>query len=459
MGLTAEMGRFVAALRFETLPPQAVATVRLGFTDCLAVMVTGWNQPVTRTAARGLGLAHEGAATPIAGLRAGAPDRALIYGVAAHAIDYDDTGLAGHPSAILVPAIVSEAIESGADGRAMIAAYVAGYELWAEMSRRDPDQHHRKGWHPTAMFGTIAAAGAVSVLRGHDAAMATRSIGIAASLAGGIVGNFGSMTKPYQVGRAAQSGLLAARLAEAGLTSTPAAIEDDLGFLRAISPHGKVDITSPAALGRDWAILTSGINIKLYPVCYAIHRALDALIDLRNRTPVAAADIAAIELDIGVTQAEILRVHRPTNGLDAKISGEFAMAAAIVAGACGHGQLTDAFVNRADVQELIGKVRMRPIAEKDPLEPAHSPFDRVTLRLRDGRVLTSEAVTRPRGHFQRGVESAKLWEKFADCTQPTLGERGARALFDAIQRLEGLQSVADFALFPSPSGKRAVNAA
>ena len=86
---------------------------------------------------------------------------------------YDDTGLAGHPSAILVPTILSEAAETGANGRAMIAAYVAGYELWAEMMRRDPDQHHRKGWHPTAMFGTIAAAGAVSSLRGHDAAMAT----------------------------------------------------------------------------------------------------------------------------------------------------------------------------------------------------------------------------------------------------------------------------------------------
>jgi len=456
MGLTADMGRFVAELRYDTLPADAVKTVRLGFTDCIACMITGWNEPVTRTAARGLGIVHDGA-SPIANLQAPAPERALVYGVASHAIDYDDTGLAGHPSAILVPTILAEAAESGADGRAMVTAYVAGYELWAETTRRDDDQHHRKGWHPTAMFGTIAAAGAVSSLRGHDAAMATRTIGVAASLAGGIVGNFGSMTKPYQVGRAAQSGLLAARLAEAGLTSTDTAIEDDLGFLRAISPKGQVDTKSPANFGKDWGILRAGINIKLYPVCYAVHRAIDAVIDMRKTKPVKPDEIEAIELEIGETQAEILRVHRPTNGLDAKISGEFAMASAIVAGACGNAELTDAFVNRPDVQDLIRKVRVVTTSERDDHEPAHSPFDRVTLHLRGGTTLTTEPVARPRGHFQRGVETEAMWAKFEDCVKPTLGERGTRTLFDAIQGLDRMTSVDGFGIFPP--ARRAASAA
>ncbi len=457
MGLTREMGQFLATLRYDALPPQSIETVRLGFTDCIACLITGWNQPVTRTAARGLGIVHDGANTPLHALKAAAQDRALLYGVASHAIDYDDTGMAGHPSAILVPTILAEAAESGSDGRKMITAYVGGYEIWSEMTRREPDQLHRKGWHPTAMLGTIAAAAAVSVLRGHDAEMATRTLGVAASLAGGIVGNFGSMTKPYQVGRAAQTGLLAARLAEAGLTSTDTAIEDDLGFLRAVSPNGAVDLTAPSMLGKEWGILRTGINIKLYPVCYAIHRALDAVIDMRAKSPVKPEEVDAIELEIGQTQAEILRVHRPTNGLDAKISGEFAMASAIVAGACGNAELTDAFVNRRDVQDLIGKVRFHTTSERDKLEPAHSPFDRVSLVLKDGRKLTTEAVTRPRGHFERGVEADKMWVKFEDCAKPTLGEHGARNLFDTIQNLERLGSVADFGVFPSVN--RTVNAA
>jgi 2-methylcitrate dehydratase PrpD len=133
------------------------------------------------------------------------------------------------------------------------------------------------------------------------------------------------------------------------------------------------------------------------------------------------------------------------------------MASAIVAGACGNSELTDAFVNRRDVQDLIGKVRIVTTPEKDAHEPAHSPFDRVSLVLKNGSRLTTEAVTRPRGHFQRGVEPEKMWVKFEDCTRPVLGERGARTLFDTIQNLERLGSVADFGIFPS--AKRAVNAA
>ena len=109
---------------------------------------------------------------PLDGIRA-APPSALVYGVAAHALDYDDTALSGHPSAILVPAILAEANVTGADGRAMITAYAAGYEVWADPIRRDQNQHHRKGWHPSAMFGTIAAACASAVLRKLDAERAT----------------------------------------------------------------------------------------------------------------------------------------------------------------------------------------------------------------------------------------------------------------------------------------------
>jgi 2-methylcitrate dehydratase PrpD len=188
-----------------------------------------------------------------------------------------------------------------------------------------------------------------------------------------------------------------------------------------------------------------------------VHRAIDAVIDMRKLKPVKAEDVEAIDLEIGETQAEILRVHRPTNGLDAKISGEFAMASAIVAGACGNAELTDAFVNRPDVQDLIRKVRIVTTPERDDHEPAHSPFDRVTLHVRGGNKLTTEAVKRPRGHFQRGVETEAMWMKFEDCVKPTLGERGTRTLFDAIQGLDRMSSTDGFGIFPA--SKRSASAA
>src|SRR5215510_4159237 len=351
MGLTQEIGEFVSGARFAGLPPDCIGTVCLGFTDCVAVMVAGWGETVSQIAARHFGNAPaHGSNRPLHGVRAEAPERALIYAVAAHALDYDDTALHGHPSAILV----------------------------------------------SAMFGALAAAAASASLRRLKPAQASQAVAVAASLAGGIVANFGSMTKPLQVGRAAQSGLMATRLVAAGMTASPDAIEDDIGFLRAISPHGAVDTSSEAKLGQEWAILRHGLNVKLYPVCYAAHRALDAVIELREQHRFRPDAIDAVTLEIGETQSRILRIHRPQNAFEAKICGEFAATAAVIAGRCGRAELTDEFVRRADVQGFLPKVAIVPVDGKDPDEPALAPFDRVRLRLRDGREIVSDPVFQAR---------------------------------------------------------------
>ncbi len=157
MGLTREIGEFIAGMRFERVPAGAVETVARGFTDCVGVMLAGLAEPVASVVAKSVGLAGPvGRVADFGETGLAAPDLALIYGAAAHALDYDDTGLNGHPSAVLVPAILAEAQEVAADGKAMIAAYVAGYEVWAELVGREPDSLHQKGWHPSAVYGTLA---------------------------------------------------------------------------------------------------------------------------------------------------------------------------------------------------------------------------------------------------------------------------------------------------------------
>jgi 2-methylcitrate dehydratase PrpD len=446
MGLTSEIGEFVSSVRFDKLPPECIKTVCTGFTDCVAVIMPGWVEPVSQIAAKSYGKAIHLSNRPLQGVRASAPDLALIYATAAHALDYDDTGLAGHPSAILVSAILAEASETAADGKAMIAAYVAGYETWAELVRRDNDQLHAKGWHPTCMFGALAAAAASASLRRLNATQASQAVAMAASFAGGIVGNFGTMTKPLQVGRAAQSGLLATRLVEAGMTSGTTAIEDDVGFLRAVSPKGEVDITSPAALGKDWAILHHGVNVKLYPMCYCAHRVLDAAIDMQAQRHLDPNDIQTVTLELGDTETKILRHHRPKTGLEAKFSGEFAAAAAVIAGQCGRAELTDGFVQRTDVQGFIPKVRITSTTDKDPEEPAHSPFNRVRMLLRNGQEIVSEPVARARGHFKRPVDRDRLWRKFSDCASHALDSGEAQTLFDMLQDMPQLKSASDLGL-------------
>jgi 2-methylcitrate dehydratase PrpD len=444
MGLTREIGEFVAGMRFERVPTGAIDTVCRGFTDCVGVMLAGLSEPVVTVVAKSVGpsepvarLADFGAA------RVRAPDLALIYGTAAHALDYDDTGLNGHPSAVLVPVILAEAQDVGADGKAMIAAYVTGYEIWAELADREPDSLHQKGWHPSAMYGTLAAAGASAVLRRLDAERATRAIGIAASLAGGVVANFGSMTKPFHLGRTAQSGLNAVRLAQAGMTASIDAVEHELGFLRAVSPRGAVDIARPAQLGRRWLIEKFGINVKLYPMCFGAHRILDAMVDVCAAHKLSARDIAGVDAELSENSSKVLRNHRPQTALEAKFSGEFAMAAAAIAGSCGAGEVSDAFVARSDVQDFFRKVRIHPLTDKDPEEPTRSPFDRVRVTLSDGRVVESDPVYEPRGHFKRGVERDVLWRKFAQCADGAVDRARARALFDALQNLPRLANISD----------------
>ncbi len=442
MGLTADIGTFVAGLRYEQVPAGAGPIVCRGFTDCVGVLLAGLAEPVTAIAAKSVG--YEGPLAALAGFDAaglGAPDLALIYGTAGHALDYDDTGLNGHPSAVLVPAILAEARDAGADGRAMIAAYVAGYEIWAEFVARERGSLHQKGWHPSAVYGTVAAAGASAVLRRLDAETAARAIGIAASLAAGVVSNFGSMTKPFHLGRTAQSALLATRLAQAGLTAAGDAIEHDLGFLRALSPRGDVDTTSPARFGEPWRILQFGINVKLYPMCFGAHRILDAMIDTCRAHRIDAGEIVAVDVELAENSMKVLRNDRPRTALEAKFSAQFALASAAIAGRCSGAEVATPFVQRRDVQDFFGKVRIHPVTDKDPEEPTRSPFDRVTLTLTDGRTLVSEPVQYPRGHHRRGIERDVLWQKFSDCAAAVVDPGRALALFEALQDLPHLRGM------------------
>jgi len=165
MPLTRDLGRFVAGLTFEKLPQEAVATARTGIIDTIATMIAGAHDPAPELLRKGLAPASGPAGLCFSGDTAAAPEAAWINGTAGHALDYDDVGCRGHVSTVLLPAILAEAETLGLGGREMFAAYVAGYQTWAELSRRDPGHHHRKGWHPTGIFGAIGAGAARAALR------------------------------------------------------------------------------------------------------------------------------------------------------------------------------------------------------------------------------------------------------------------------------------------------------
>jgi 2-methylcitrate dehydratase PrpD len=440
MALTEDLGRFVADLSFERLPKDAIEVARTGFIDCIATMIAGAGDPAPQLLRRALHPTDGEATLYFTGERSPAPEAAWINGTAGHALDYDDVAsLRGHPSTVLVPAIIAEGEALGASGRSMLAAYVAGYETWAELAWRDPGHHHRKGWHPTGIFGPIAAAAACASLRRLDADGSTRALALAASQSSGTMANFGTMTKPFHAGRSAHSGVMSARLAEIGFTASPDALEHPQGFLSAVSPAGEVDRESPRR-GSDWWITKYRLGIKKYPACYCTHRALDAMLELLARHPLKPEQIERITVSLSDTHALILRNHEPQTGLAAKFSIEFAMSAAVIGRRAGLAEYTDDFVRRSDVQKLMRRVGIETNQNYDPDVSGASAYDQVSVDLVGGGSIESERVARAKGHADRPLTDAELFEKFRTCLDAGGARIASEVLFDRLRRLEDLSA-------------------
>ena len=437
MALTRDLGQFVSDLSPNRVPDAAAAIARTGFIDCIGVMFAGREEEPTRLLQEVLQPAPGPATLYFSDRTAGAPEAAWINGVAAHALDYDDVALRGHPSTVLVPAILAEAETLDVTGRDMIVAFVAGYEVWAELGRRESGYHHGKGWHPTGIFGAIAAAAACAHLRRLDPAQTAQAIALGASQSAGLMANFGTMTKPFHAGKSAHAGVMAARLAAAGFTASMDALEHPQGFLAAVSPEGKVDRDSKATgLGETWRIMTSGLAVKKFPTCYCTHRAIDGMLDLVREHDVKPGDVAGVTVTLSDNFATILRNHLPQTGLAAKFSIEFAMACALIARRVGLGELTDDFVRRPDVQAMMPRVSVQISSEPDPGYPGAALTDRVTIDLRTGGTLVGEKVHRARGHIDNPLTEQDLFTKFEDCLTVGGSAVPAQIMFDRLTGME-----------------------
>src|SRR6478752_1750475 len=393
-GLTAEGGRFLSEIKYEDLPSAVLPVVRDAFTDTVAVKMAGIDQPVAeivrKTMVEPAGLQEARAC--LSDRRADAPNAALLGGAIAHSLDYDDQSMSGHPSAVLVPAILAEAEVLGSTGADMVTAFVAGYEVWCELWRRDRD-YHSKGWHPTSVFGAMGAAAACSVLRNLPAERASAALAIAGSLAGGLFSNFGSMMKGFHAGMAARNGLVAARLAAAGMSAGPDAIENRQGFLMAFSTARTPDLDSPSKLGREWYLPKHKLLIKLHPTCYFLHRSFNWTARMLAERTVAPDEVESVEVTMGRAQVTCLMFERPQTRWEAQFSGQFGIAAAVLLSKMGIPELADEVVQRPDMQAFYPKVKLVPTDEADERDPVFSPSESVSITLRSGEVLESGPIT------------------------------------------------------------------
>lgn len=447
-GLTEQLADFIAHPERLVLDDKVLRTVRTGFVDTVGVMLAGRDEPVTHIVRKFVESRHstrQDARLLLGAHRAPTRDAALVNATSGHALDYDDVGLMGHPSVVLVPALLAEGEHAHLSGAALMRAFVVGYEVWAELCGREQDRLHLKGWHPTAMFGVVAVAAAIGAARKLDAATIRNALAIAASMAGGLTANFGSMTKPFHAGQAAANGIDAVDLAQAGMSASGDVFEHPAGYLTALSPAGRTDRESPAStLGKTLRIATLGLAVKKYPMCFATHRTLDAILDLINAHDLSPARVTQVRATIGRAQASMLRNHAPVTGLEAKFSLEFAVAAALVSRKVGLAELADAYVNRPDVRSIFGRVQISITDTVSPAEPSLAASDRVVVETADGKAFDSGEVAGTRGDANSPVSSGEMRVKFLDCVAGAPGIAG-EALFDALMQLESITDISTLA--------------
>jgi len=418
-------------------PSEARAVAARAFLDTIGVTYAGATEPAARAVQRVVEADGAGPCA-IAGtsLRASAGNAALANGTAAHALDYDDMCFVSlaHPSAPLVAAAWAAAELAGASGRALLDAYIVGFEIEGRLGRAMNPRHYQRGWHCTSTLGTIGAAAAASRLLGLDGGSTGHAIAIAASEASGLKENFGTMVKPLHAGLAARNGVAAALLARAGMTASSAAIEGPQGFLAAMDSQLAALNEVGADLGTRWEILDTGITVKLYPSCAGTHPTLDALLGLKRREHFGADDVEAIEVGVDPIVPTILIYDRPSTGLEGKFSMPFCAAAAIVRGCVGIDTFEAATLHDPAVAALQARVTMRIDPSLDATAPPLTQ-SRVSVRLRDGRTLTASA-NGARGYPEQPASAEELATKFLSCASRVLPEPRARQTLAALRAIE-----------------------
>ncbi|MBB6627569.1 MmgE/PrpD family protein [Nocardioides sp. KIGAM211] len=413
------IARFVSSVDPADMDDLTIRAAARAFADTFAVSVGARRDPLTgvlRTWTAGEG----GAGTIWAGVvPAGCTEEraAHINAAMAHVLDFDDasTVMRGHPSAVLFPAIVAVGESSKATGREVSAAYSVGFEVWMKIARAVSTEHYKLGWHATATLGTIAAAAAVSNLLRLSETEVARALGIAVSQASGTRQAFGTMAKSYQVGAAAAAGLQAARLAQAGLTSSPDALDAaEAGFLALYCVPGARELLDAhlATLGEaPGELLARGVEVKRFPLCYATHRAIALALELREEHSLNAEDIVRVEVETNAHGMEPLIHHRPMTGLEAKFSMEFAVAAALIDGAVRLRSFDTEDVQRPEIQALLRRV----VGHEGPgdLNPR---WTTMTIQTRDGAVIT-RTMHDLKGSAQQPLDDTELLAKVVDCYQ------------------------------------------
>lgn len=451
-GLTRTIAEFVVNTKYAGIPENVIETGRKSILDGLGLALAGSvikSGELSRTYIKSLGL--QGGGATVIGSDMKAPPRfaAFANGVGIHSEDYDDTqlsvgpgrvyGMLTHPTAPVLPAALALGETKGVSGRDLLLAYHLGVEVETKICQAVDPRLYLGGFHSTGTVGTFGAATAAAKLHGLDALWVTDAYGIAGAEAAGLQASLGTMTKPFQAGHAAESGIVAADLASLGWTASLKVLEDPGGFFHAFG-GGYDPNYIIGKLGNPWTFASPGVSIKPFPCGSLAHPGMDKFLSMIQENHIQAGQVESVTVGVNHAVPKALFYHDPHTALEAKFSMEFCIASLLLYGKAGLNQFQNDVVNRPEVQSAIKRVHL----VVDPRADAagyNKMRTYITIKLKDGRTLEGLADF-AKGSPAHPMSYSEVAAKFQDCADfakwPT---QKAKAIIEMVRGLENLSSV------------------
>lgn len=444
-GYTRELARFISETSYGDLPENLRACMRKYFLDAIGCGLYGTTTESGRILSRFIRDQGGNAEATLwkSAWRGPVGPVALCLGTWMHAFELDDyhSGAKLHPGAVVFAAAYPLAEKMGVDGGTFMTACAVGYETMIRASiAADCLEVRRRGFHLTGLCGPFGAAAAAANLMKLTPEQTANALGLAGTQGAGTWAFQcdGSETKRFHAGRAAQSGLLAASLAEGGYTGPKEIFEyEDGGFVRAFSGCG-----DPEPLTRELGVFweTEGVSFKPYCCCGSTHSTIDAVLALRREHGVAPGDVQEMEImNHSVVKQQCSWRYEPVSSLRAQMNIEYCAAVALSDGEAGPGQFTPERIADPDLVELARRARFTVDPEIEQLYPKTFPA-KVAIRTRDGRELKSR-VAGPKGSPQNPMDFDMVAGKFRQITGGVISTDSQDALTDAASKLDELEAM------------------
>ncbi|EKG35780.1 MmgE/PrpD family protein [Pseudomonas syringae pv. avellanae str. ISPaVe037] len=426
--------------------PQAVQAVAVRcLIDTLGVALAGSGNDVATKARSLVNLTAAAGDCTVLGnsKRLSAPAAAFANATAGHALDFDDNCYAGfvHGSVVIMPAALAVAQMRDLSGSALLTAFVVGAECEYALARMLTRHIYDRGWWTTGVLGSVGACAAACHALGLSAAQTAHALGIALAGTGGMKASFGSDAKVLMAGRASESGVIAALLAEAGSSGPVDIVEHPLG-LASMFNSDVLETGILNGLGHDWSLLSPGVDIKRIPVCLSSHAAVDALRELLEEQEIRPVAIERIICDVPPIVVQNLIYDMPVTRQQAQFSLQFALAVTWLEGDVDLDNVNDDMATRKDMLACMQRISLHSSKRWSDTAMLDSAPEGawVELVFKDGST-REKFCARPVGAASNPLSLSALRAKFLKCSTQVLSLSEAQMLLSKLEQVQHLANV------------------